>query len=259
MASHSFVLSIFFVLLVTTAPTFCTASTLVADSKSWHPSGLPSPQRDPQRICGYSEKSAVCSPDGLLSRRETNKLNGLISSISTGTSGFRKSQCGSNRSGYQDAIAIVNKMDIRFSSREANKDVKFAQALHAAWGIEDPECDNGVIIFISVADGEMQILTGPGATALTDARIQSILKLMGPLLRKAEYGKAVLEAVYKIGNIASTEGLSPASQLWQIMSMIALALLRKAIAHAVLLAAERREMVGFIAWAVLPLLCSRRR
>lgn len=128
--------------------------------------------------------SAVCSPDGLLSPREMDTLNGLISFVAAGTNGFKKTTCGSHSAGYQVAVAIVNKMDFSFWSGGANAAYEFARTLLDAWGVGDPECNNGVVIFVSVEDRKMHISAGRGATAITDHAIQEIIDRMKPFMRE---------------------------------------------------------------------------
>lgn len=188
---------LFFAVLA--GPAFCSAS------KSWNPSDLPNPQHDLRHVCGrHGGKSAVCSPDGLLSPSDADALDGLINFIADGTHGFDKSQCGSHLAGYQVAVAIVYKMDIGMFSDAADTASKFARALHDSWGVGDAACQNGVVIFVSVSDRAMHISTGRGAKqVLTDKRVHDIFQRIKPLMRKEQYGKALLAAVNQVGLVVS--------------------------------------------------------
>ncbi len=59
-----------------------------------------------------------------------------------------------------------------------------AKGLHDAWGVGDEQCNNGVLMLLSVGDRQMYISTGAGAVdSLTDDAIDAIIESVRPSLR----------------------------------------------------------------------------
>ena len=85
----------------------CTFAVLqVIEIKSqWTPASLPNPQTEPGR-CGRSHvpQSWVCDPDGMLSKRSGDVIEGILKDVASGVAPYAQAgACGSRRlnAGYQ--------------------------------------------------------------------------------------------------------------------------------------------------------------
>lgn len=54
-------------------------------------------------------------------------------------------------------------MDVAAGQAPADAARGFAKALHAAWGVGEAACENGVVLLVSVEDRQVYISTGAGA------------------------------------------------------------------------------------------------
>ena len=82
---------------------------------------------------------------------------------------------------------------------------RLAKKVHTDWGVGKRECENGVVLVVAVQDRAMYISTGKGVKGvLTPDRIErEIFRGMRGLLRDEEYGKAIKEGVWGIGQVLS--------------------------------------------------------
>ena len=62
----------------------------------------------------------------------------------------------------QVAVAVMRKMVVPRGAAAPDAARDFAKALHAAWGVGDAACDNGVLFLLSVDDRQVYISTGRG-------------------------------------------------------------------------------------------------
>lgn len=173
-------------------------------ARSWSSSQLPSPQKDPGGICGRGKlKSAVCDPDGYLSQSDADTIDGLINFVNEGSHGFKKYECSASGTGAQIAVAIVSSMNWGMGSKE-QRAFQFAKDLHDRWGVGNPTCQDGVVIFVAVKDRAMGFSTGAGIKSrFTDDMVPKVMSVMKPDMKAAEYGAALSKAVSAIGNVLS--------------------------------------------------------
>lgn len=178
-------------------------------SRTYTSQELPSPQKDPSNICKRGRKSAVCDPDGLLSESDADTLDGLANFISGGTNGFKQAlSCPSGPVGAQLAIAVFDSMSDTSISDKKQRAFQFAKDLHDRWGVGDAECQNGIVIVLSVQDHAMGFSIGAGAkTRFTDELLPRVMDSMKPKLREAAYGAALIIGVTSVGNIVSGAAL----------------------------------------------------
>eukprot|EP00873_Tetraselmis_striata_P016736 jgi/Tetstr1/437000/TSEL_002739.t1 len=183
----------------------------------WSPITLPNPWKDPQ-ACGRPAGVAhswLCDPDHLVGARDQNLVEGVIKQIADGAPPFAGRECGAlGNVGAQVAVAIVDAIRSDFlpqHSREA-KAAAFARQLHDSWAVGHAECNDGVLLFLSISDRQVFISTGAGAKArLTDGRVGNIIAEIKPFLRASQYGKAVTIAVEGIGEMMAK---NPSDDLW---------------------------------------------
>lgn len=61
---------------------------------------------------------------------------------------------------------------------------RFAKQLHAKWGVGRRECDNGVLLLVSINNRQIYISTGASsAEVLTEDVLEVIIQDARPLLR----------------------------------------------------------------------------
>jgi len=78
----------------------------------------------------------------------------------------------------------------------------FATQLFNRWGIGDKETNRGVLILLSKEDRQYRIATGLGLESiLTDEKCAALGKEMVPMLRKGEYGEALLHLANRITDV----------------------------------------------------------
>lgn len=100
----------------------------------------------------------------------------------------------------QVALALMNKMDLDGSIGPQETAKSFAKHLHAAWGVGLAECDNGVVLLLSVRDRQIFISTGTGSEiSLSNNNINTIVKWMKPYLKSGDYDEALIRGVTNIG------------------------------------------------------------
>ena len=176
----------------------------LTSARSYSSHDLPSPQKDPVACGRGNGKSAICDPDGYLSKSEADEIDGIINFINEGSHGFKKLPCRGSTGGPQIAIGIVGSM-ARGSGKKEDRAYKFAKDLHDRWGVGEASCQNGIVIFVAIKDRAMGFSTGRGLKKVfTDAMVPKIMALMRPKMREEEYGQALITAVTAIGNILST-------------------------------------------------------
>eukprot|EP00191_Tetraselmis_sp_GSL018_P010159 CAMPEP_0177596786 /NCGR_PEP_ID=MMETSP0419_2-20121207/11325_1 /TAXON_ID=582737 /ORGANISM="Tetraselmis sp., Strain GSL018" /LENGTH=540 /DNA_ID=CAMNT_0019088835 /DNA_START=174 /DNA_END=1792 /DNA_ORIENTATION=- len=180
-----------------------TATAIADTGAAWSPGEFPNPTVA-HESCGRGVKSWICDPDRLLSKEEQDLVEGIIKKIAEGAQPFKKLPCGSSaEAGAQVAVAVVKSMDRSFrAGKSAGTAARlFAKGLHDSWGVGSAECNNGVVLFLSVEDRQVYISTGAGVRKrLPDDVVGEIIDQMKPDLRAKRYGTAVAHAVEDIGN-----------------------------------------------------------
>ncbi|KAJ1420230.1 TLP18.3, Psb32 and MOLO-1 founding proteins of phosphatase-domain-containing protein [Ochromonadaceae sp. CCMP2298] len=157
---------------------------------------MPSPMTDPL-MCGRKDvpRSALCDPDHLLPKDQQDEIEGHINSIEKG----------------QVAVAIVSRMDLTEYGGDVDKSAsRFARSLHDRWGVGDKVKNDGVLVFLSIADRAVYISTGAGSSKLLGgAAVEGIIQRMKSLLRVKQYGKALVNCVIEVS--LALEGKLPSS------------------------------------------------
>mmetsp|Transcript_28439 Transcript_28439/g.80252 ORF Transcript_28439/g.80252 Transcript_28439/m.80252 type:complete len:542 (+) Transcript_28439:167-1792(+) len=167
----------------------------------WSPSTIANPWTHPES-CGRSVQSWICDPDSLLSKSEQDLVEGIAKQIAIGKEPYKTIPCGDRGEvGPQVAVAVVRRMDPQFAGRSVeNAAEKFAKGVHGAWGVGFQECENGVLLFVSVEDRRVFISRGKGLTGvLSDHSLDNIIDRMKPYLKAKRYGDAVSQGVAHIG------------------------------------------------------------
>lgn len=191
----------------------------------WSPETLPNPWNDPEQ-CGRPsgvEHSWLCDPEHLIGTNEQNVIEGIVKAIADGEKPFGRMECGSlGKVGAQVAVAIIDVMSsdfMRLRSKEARA-AAFAKQLHDKWGVGHAECNNGVVLFLSIKDRQVFISTGAGVKSrLTDSRVLDIIRELKPFLRANQYGQAVVIAVEGIGEMVAKH---PSNDLWIVVLFFSL-------------------------------------
>lgn len=147
---------------------------------------IPNPNVDPLR-CGRPDvpKSAVCDPDNKLTKDEKNEIEGYINKIPNA----------------QVAVAIIEKMSMKSVATSDAKVAaeRYARGLHDTWGVGSSETNDGVLVFMSIADRSVYISTGSGLQQrLTYDTVQSLILHMRPMLRKEKYGTALANCMIQM-------------------------------------------------------------
>eukprot|EP00906_Rhabdomonas_costata_P018288 RCo026693 len=166
-----------------------------ATSHPWAVEHIPDPTKDPVG-CGRpaGRKSWICDPDRLLSPGGADAVELALQEIHANAT--RK--CGDIVQGYEVAVGIVRWM-VTGGEHVPEATRRFARELHNRWGVGAAECDNGVVMFLSVEDRWVYISTGKGSReALPDSGVQHAISVMRPLLRSGNLDKAVLAGVKDI-------------------------------------------------------------
>lgn len=125
----------------------------------------------------------VSDPENILSGEQIDSLNVSLKELKD--SGF-----------VQMAIVILPKIDITEYGTVKN----FGTELFNDWGLGDKEANNGVLLVLSVGDGEAAFEVGYGAESiLTDGICKLILvENMLPFLKQKEYGSALIAGVKEV-------------------------------------------------------------
>lgn len=62
----------------------------------------------------------------------------------------------------QVAVAVMRRIVVPAGSTPAQTAHDFAKALHAAWGVGDAACENGVVLVLAIEDRQVYVSTGTG-------------------------------------------------------------------------------------------------
>jgi len=169
----------------------------------WTRSTFPNPEVDPEAC--RSSYSRVCDPDGLFGTKDKANLGDRIQNFELMNSlpSCRHDAKEDGQLSLQLAVVVVRKMDLSnywaSGKDEAARDM--ATGIHDDWGVgSDSACGGtGILIFVSVDDREIFISTGLAVQqVVTDGRLDNVIAQMGNLLRRKEYGDAVLRGIDEI-------------------------------------------------------------
>ena len=149
-------------------------------------------------LCGWPNTNTahVCDPDGVISDgpfniQQLNAIDAVLADIEGGT------KCAPGSA--QFAVAAVAKMD-GGSGSKANRARAWAKGLHDKWGVGHKECQNGIVLFLSLRDRVIHISTGAGIkSTITEHHIKAVVDdVMKEHMRAGRVGTAVLTAVREI-------------------------------------------------------------
>ncbi len=164
---------------------------------AWHPDAFPNPRRGGEACGRGGVQSRVCDPNGVLPRESADAVEELVRTLQADTRGV----VNGCRDGFQLAVAVAQRISPDYLPGAAldRKARAFALALHDAWGVGDPSCQDGIVLFLSKEDRKIHVSTGSGAKVyLTASGIQRVIESMRADLRAGRYGKAVERAVHEI-------------------------------------------------------------
>eukprot|EP00951_Prasinocladus_malaysianus_P045543 scaffold607966_cov55-Prasinocladus_malaysianus.AAC.1 len=147
------------------------------EGREWTPKTLPNPWTN-HEACNRPHPSWVCDPDGLMSEQDQNLVEGITKAIAQGDEPYALLPCGeTKRAGAQEAsdvdrlapvndqvaVAVIEQMDPSYAGTDlARAAEKFARKIHDIWGVGDAECNNGVVLFLTVKDRRVYVSTGAG-------------------------------------------------------------------------------------------------
>jgi uncharacterized protein len=118
-------------------------------------------------------------------------VNDFAGMIDAKTQATLEEFCKQLYKGKQTELAIVTVVSL-----EGMPIKEFATQLYNRWGIGDKGTDRGVLILLSKNDHQYRIATGLGMESiLTNEKCDRLGKEMLPLLRKGQYGDALLQLV----------------------------------------------------------------
>ena len=167
----------------------------------WKKNEFPNPTRDVESCGRGGVVSWICDPDRILSHDQANRVEELLHSVRQST----VSGCGSDSSpGFQIGIAILKRM--RHISGESLEETaeNFARHLHDSWGVGHAECNDGVLLFLSILDRQIFVSTGKKAMeVLSNDQIDIIIEEMKPYLKLKDYGQSVELGVVRMGEVFS--------------------------------------------------------
>ena len=157
----------------------------------WAVGAFPKPG-DSSTACGSQGLDRVCDPDSVL---ESDELRLEVQKEIHGLEHRTPHPCGTaSVEGFQLAVGIARSIQGGAGSAGA-----FARGLHDAWGVGHAECNDGLVLLLSIGDRQAHISTGAGVRRiLTDDHVEVVIERMRPNLRRAAYGDAVLGAVRDI-------------------------------------------------------------
>lgn len=92
-------------------------------------------------------------------------------------------------------MAIMKSMNSTWGTDEAG--YEFARTLHDTWGVGHADCDDGVVLVVSIDDRRLGISSGKGVKNRLNE--EQILDEMKPFLRQREYAAGVRRGVFEIG------------------------------------------------------------
>ncbi|XP_046554118.1 uncharacterized protein LOC124263504 [Haliotis rubra] len=148
-----------------------------SDTRVWHVNQYPDPWWFPEQ-CNRDNKSAVCDPNGIVTKQQANDIDRLIEAVAVDTR-CPCYDCVSNQRGYVIRVALMHQMENLLEEGEEIMDrLKnarlFAYLLTKRWKLTG-NCNETVLIVYSKADNVLYTMTGTSAgRALKDNLIVEI-------------------------------------------------------------------------------------
>ncbi|GIL90114.1 hypothetical protein Vretimale_13930 [Volvox reticuliferus] len=186
----------------------CMAVLVHGKQRNWTPGTYPNPRTQSEECGRKNVTSLVCDPEGIIPFESANAVDAILSRVAVGGKPFAQAPCGtSGLKGFQIAVALMHRM---YNSNDSSAAAKsFAYALQDAWGIGDPACDNGVLIFLALLQDQLVFATGAAVEALLSPEvIATIIKDVQVDVEEARYAAAIELAATRIGR-ALAEALQP--------------------------------------------------
>lgn len=141
--------------------------------------------------CGKlgGENRRICDAGGYLGLEEMTQIDAALHAIENDI----KHECGYSTTGFQVGIALIKRAST-YGYTNTDSDIKkLAQKVHDAWGVGHEECNDGVLVLLSIADRKMYISGGKGVYPhhLSDDVMDVIIARAKPSLRAGDYPSAV--------------------------------------------------------------------
>jgi len=175
---------------------------------------VPSPYTHP-RECGLPQKGWLCDPDFVMSAEGRIKAMDVMVATREQTS----VNCPSGMKGFQPSMAIIREMhpaDWWDGNKEATAR-HYAQEIGDRWMVGDPNCNNGIIVFLSLNDRVAYIKTAAeSGRVLTDSLATTVVDNMKPLLRDRRYDDAMLLAMLQINDVLLGKTI-PGEKEWGVV------------------------------------------
>lgn len=161
---------------------------------------FPNPMKNPVS-CGRIKASYVCDPDQIFrSEFERDKLQYLLLQIRQQIKSKIRCPDGTLR-GFQGAVAVIDRMERLPGESVSSAAKNYAKTIGDSWGVGDPQCGNGFLIFLSRDDRAVHIFTAPNTRKyVTDEAASSIISKMKPYFVSGEYGNGSLYGLHLIKN-----------------------------------------------------------
>eukprot|EP00397_Hematodinium_sp_SG-2012_P026115 GEMP01027334.1.p1 GENE.GEMP01027334.1~~GEMP01027334.1.p1 ORF type:complete len:450 (+),score=96.48 GEMP01027334.1:86-1435(+) len=188
---------------------FGIALSQVGDDKRWTVETFPNPMEQPYKRCGIERKSTICDPDNtpLLSEDERAHVQAALEVFYEQEVGCGKAEMG---------VAIMGFMEKNTTAYAKT----MACGLLDAWGVGKKECNNGVMLALSVFDRKLHFCTGAGARKLLpDDELEKIINSMKPLLKKAHYGAAIEQSISQLASVINGHSYVEEEKLADFYSM----------------------------------------
>ena len=155
----------------------------------------------------------MCDPGGLLGPEGVRELDGLLRSVRAGGGELPLVPCASSRGAagvpLEVGVAVLRGVGGPGGGLSAAGAQQAAKALHREWGVGRPDCGNGALVLLSVADRRVHVSTGDGARRLApDWLVERAVQDMRPALRVGDYSAALAGLIGALARGAPGAGLS---------------------------------------------------
>lgn len=183
------------------AAAFASASFQPA-AQAWTVQRYPNPFKNPEK-CGGHAVSRVCDPDNLLSAEGARLVEEILKDITTAKDPFPLGRCGmeGKRVPFKVAFAVMKKFAVDSVETSDDTGESFAERLLSNWQVSDRECDNGILLLLSVEDRYVHVSSGGSRQELLlPDQVMTILNDMKPFLRRDQLDEALHQAALDIGH-----------------------------------------------------------
>ncbi|XP_071112412.1 uncharacterized protein [Haliotis cracherodii] len=131
----------------------------------WHVNQFPDPWWFPEQ-CNRGNKSAICDPNGVITRQQADDIDRLIEAVAVDTR-CPCYDCVTNQRGYVIRVALMHQMENLLEEDEGIMDrLKnarlFAYLLTKRWKLTG-NCNETLLIVYSKADNVLYTMTGKSA------------------------------------------------------------------------------------------------